>query len=79
MIDDIFLRLCFQGTLEEIKRWEEFKNRSNKKKFKLYTVRLIVVILVMAILAGSTYAIFKTTEIALESAEVSVNEEKFYH
>ncbi|XP_046854869.1 transmembrane channel-like protein 7 isoform X2 [Xenia sp. Carnegie-2017] len=57
------------GTLEEIKRWEEFKNRSNKKKFKLYTVRLIVVILVMAILAGSTYAIFFTTEIALKSAE----------
>ena len=51
---------------------EEIKSRSTKKKFKLYTVRFVVVMIVMGILAASIYGIFITTEIALDAAAVSL-------
>ncbi|XP_028413133.1 transmembrane channel-like protein 7 [Dendronephthya gigantea] len=57
-----------EGTLSELKRLEEIKNRSRKMKFKLYTVRFLVSVVVMGILAASIYGIFVTTEIALAAA-----------
>lgn len=66
------MRFFMQGTLSELKRLNEIKNRSSKKKVKLYTVRLLVVMAVVGILAASIYGIFLTTEIALEAAGVSI-------
>ncbi|CAB3988804.1 transmembrane channel 7 [Paramuricea clavata] len=62
-----------EGTLSELKRLEEIKNRSSKKKFKLYTVRFLIIMVVMGILASSIYGIFITTEIALEAAGESTD------
>ncbi len=60
--------LCcrFQHDLDEQQRQRDQENRTLGQKFKLYTLRVIINLFVVAVLAGACYLIYWTSLKALD-------------
>ena len=55
-----------QAELAEEKRLARIKNRTKMDLFKIYGIRLLITLLVMALLAGAIYAIIKSVQVSTD-------------
>ncbi|KAH9496101.1 Transmembrane channel-like protein 7 [Bulinus truncatus] len=67
----------YKATLLEVKLKKERENRSTKEKTRLYIKRFIINLVVLALLVGSFYAIYLTTDYLIKNQTENLSEFHF--
>ncbi|XP_055875650.1 transmembrane channel-like protein 7 isoform X2 [Biomphalaria glabrata] len=67
----------FKATLWEVKMKKKRENRSTREKSKLYLKRLIINLVVLALLVGSFYTIYLTTDYLIKNQTENLSEFNF--